>query len=349
MTYSSSTQTKTQPCSPVTERHEFQLEPCDLLVSRIDAELTMNPLRIIGQHHAQALPISLLLAMAIPPLGELLRPFVTEAVFAMLVVAFLRLDMGAAARHIRKPGLLLAATAWTSLAIPGAFVLVSRTIGVPETAPDLYPGLLMQGLASPMMSAPALVALVGLDATLVLMALVLSTAIVPVTAPFFAALSGVEWQITPLQLGIKLMAILVGAFILGTLLRRWLGVERVERVKLELDGINILLMFSFMSAVLGDLGYRIVENALLVAGLFALSIGVFLAIMGVTWLVFQRSGTLRALSLAVMASLRNMGLMLAGVGGVVPEMAWTYFAVSQFPIYLAPWILQQVSRRTKEE
>ena len=305
----------------------------------------VNPLRVIGQHHAHALPISLLLAMAIPPLGSVLRPFVTEAVFAMLVVAFLRLDMAAVVSHIRRPGLLLAATAWTSLAIPATFVLLCRFAGIPDHSPELYPGLLMQGLASPMMSAPALVALVGFDATLVLMTLVLSTAIVPVTAPFFAALSGAEFQLTPLQLGFKLMAILLGALILGWLIRRRLGARKIEQMKPELDGINILLMFSFMSAVLGDLGYRLVENPGSVAGLLLLSIGVFVIIMGVTWLVFSGSGAVQALSLAVMASLRNMGLMLAGVGGVVPEMSWTYFAVSQFPIYLAPWILQRLSRR----
>ena len=220
----------------------------------------MGFFRWLGTYHTRALPISLLLAMAIPPLGDLLRPYVTEAVFAMLAVAFLRLNLDAVTLHVRRPGLLLAATAWTILVIPGLFVLIGRMAELQEVAPELYPGLLMQGLASPMMAAPALVALAGFDATLVLMTLVLSTALIPLTAPVFAALSGAGLHITPIQLGIKLSLILGGAFVVGLLLRRWIGAEGVQQRKAELDGINILLMFSFMSAVLGDLGYRIADD-----------------------------------------------------------------------------------------
>ena len=78
-----------------------------------------------------------------------------------------------------------------------------------------------------------------------------------------------------------------------------------------------------------------------VSGLFILSITLFLLMIGMTWLAFRRHGPNQALPLAVMTSLRNMGLMLAGIGGVVPEVAWTYFAVSQFPIYMAPVILRR--------
>ncbi len=47
---------------------------------------------------------------------------------------------------------------------------------------------MLQGMASPMMAAPALAALMGLDATLVLVTLVASTALVPFTASLFAGL-----------------------------------------------------------------------------------------------------------------------------------------------------------------
>jgi BASS family bile acid:Na+ symporter len=43
-----------------------------------------------------------------------------------------------------------------------------------------------------------------------------------------------------------------------------------------------------------------------------------------------------------MASQRNMGLMLAASGGALPELAWLYFALSQFPMYLSPQILKPI-------
>jgi BASS family bile acid:Na+ symporter len=46
-----------------------------------------------------------------------------------------------------------------------------------------------------------------------------------------------------------------------------------------------------------------------------------------------------------MASQRNMGLMLAVAGGVLPELTWVYFALAQFPIYMAPHFLKPIIRR----
>ena len=42
---------------------------------------------------------------------------------------------------------------------------------------------------------------------------------------------------------------------------------------------------------------------------------------------------------------RNIGLMMAATGFGVPELAWLYFAVAQFPIYLLPVVLKPLVRR----
>jgi hypothetical protein len=40
-----------------------------------------------------------------------------------------------------------------------------------------------------------------------------------------------------------------------------------------------------------------------------------------------------------------MGLMLTAVGGALPDIAWLYFALSQFPIYLSPLLLKPLTVR----
>lgn len=37
--------------------------------------------------------------------------------------------------------------------------------------------------------------------------------------------------------------------------------------------------------------------------------------------------------------------MLAAAGGVLPDLAWIYFALCQFPIYLLPQALTPLARR----
>jgi hypothetical protein len=41
---------------------------------------------------------------AAPPLGELLKPFVTEAVFLVLCTSFLRVNLGSLRDYLRRPG-----------------------------------------------------------------------------------------------------------------------------------------------------------------------------------------------------------------------------------------------------
>ena len=43
--------------------------------------------------------------------------------------------------------------------------------------------------------------------------------------------------------------------------------------------------------------------------------------------------------LGLMTSQRNMGLMLAATGGMLPDFTWLYFAIAQFPVYLSPLLL----------
>ena len=159
----------------------------------------------------RAIAALVFIGIAAPPLGELLKPYVTEAVFLLLCVSFLRVDLGALCDQLRRPGLVLAATAWTTLAVP----LISGgswfATGLDTRSPDLYLALMLQAVASPMMASPALAAVMGLDLTLALVTLVTSTALISITAPLFAyAFFGAALTLSPLGLGLKLAAILCG-------------------------------------------------------------------------------------------------------------------------------------------
>src|SRR5205807_1130943 len=79
----------------------------------------------------------------------------------------------------------------------------------------------------------------------------------------------------------------------------------------------------------------------LLALAFATSFGLGIATVAVFW----RAGRTAALTLALSAGLRNLGVMVAGAGGGVPELTWLYIAMAQFPVYLAPHLLKPVLAR----
>jgi hypothetical protein len=299
----------------------------------------------LGRQGTRALAALVFIGIAVPPLGALLKPYVTAAIFLLLCVSFMRVDIAALRAHMKRPGIVLAATAWSTLVVPLMVGLACVATGLDKHAPDLFLGLMLQAVASPMMAAPALAALMGLDATLVLIALVTCTAFVPFTAPIFAYLFfGAQLMLSPFALGVKLFAILGGSLLVAAVIRRIVGAAAIERFREPIDGLNILLLLVFVTAVMGTVAGSFLADPLKVGATLVLSFAVFFVFLGLTVLIFRKLGRNHALALGLMVAQRNMGLMLAATAGVLPAATWLYFALSQFPIYITPHLLRPIAR-----
>lgn len=316
-------------------------------VASIDVvAIPVRALAWLGRQGTRAIAALVLFGIAAPPLGEMLKPYVAEAIFLLLCISFMRVDLAALRDHLRRPGIAVAATAWTTVAVPALIGIGCLAAGVDRSSPDLFLGLMLQAVASPMMAAPALAALMGLDATLALITLVTGTALVPLTAPLFAyAFFGTTLTLSPLALGLKLAMILAGSLTVAIAIRWLFGIAAIRRHKESIDGVNILILLVFVSAVMGSVAGSLWADPLKVAGLALLAFAIFFALLGATMLVFRRLGNERALALGLLVSQRNMGLMVAATDGVLPGLTWLYFALSQFPIYLSPQLLKPIVGR----
>ena len=313
----------------------------------IDAlALPARALAWLGRQGTRAVAALVVIAIAVPTLGEWLRPYVTEAIFLLLCVSFMRVDFGALRDQLRRPRIILAATAWTMAAVPATIGIGYVATGLDKSSPELFLGIMLQAVASPMMASPALATLMGLDATLVLITLVTGSALVPLTAPLFAYFFlGGTLALSPLTLGIKLVLILAGSLCVAGLIRASVGAAAIHRHKDPIDGANILILLVFVSAVMGSFAASFWHAPLRVAGLALLAFAIYFALLGLTMVVFQRLGPERALALGLMVSQRNMGLMIAATDGFLPGLTWLYFALSQFPIYLSPQLLKPIAAR----
>ena len=123
-----------------------------------------------------------------------------------------------------------------------------------------------------------------------------------------------------------MLVILAGSAIAAALIRRLAGAAAIERHKEATDGFNILAVFVFVAAVMGGVAPAFITAPAAMIGLIALAFATSAAVLGVTMMLFAAAGRERAFALAMMTSQRNMGLMLAATGGVLPETAWLYFA-----------------------
>jgi hypothetical protein len=300
----------------------------------------------LGRQGTRAIAALVFVGIALPPLGDLLKPFVTEAIFLLLCISFMRVDILTLRNHLRRPGIIFAATGWTTLAVPLIFGVSCLATGLDKQSPDLFLGLMLQAVASPMMAAPALAGLMGLDSTLVLITLVTSTALIPMTAPLFAyAFFGAKLTLSPLTLGLKLFEILAGSLFIAAVIRWIVGASAIKQHREAIDGLNILILLVFVAAVMGAVAGSFLADPVKMIELALFAFAVFFALLGVTTLIFCRIGQERALALGLMVSQRNMGLMLAATDGALPGLTWLYFALCQFPIYLSPQLLRPILRK----
>lgn len=300
----------------------------------------------LGRQGTRAVAATILVGIAVPPLGAALRPFLPEAVFALLCIAFMRVDPGELRRHLTRPWPVLAATCWTALVVPALFGVVGMAAGLDQIHPGLYLGLMLQGVASPMMAAPAFAALMGFDVTFVLLTLVTSSVAVPLTASFYAGVF-VDGQValSPVMLGLKLSFILFGSMAIGLALRRVAGEERIRCRSDEIDGTNVLILFVFVAAVLSDVSEQFLAAPIRMLSYLAIATFSFAVTLWVTTLAFFWLGRRESISAGFLTAQRNMGLMFAATGGAVPDLTWLYFACYQFPVYLSPAVLKWLLRR----
>jgi BASS family bile acid:Na+ symporter len=300
----------------------------------------------LGRHGTNAVAVSILLGIALPPLGALIRPIFPETVFLLLCLAFLRVDPGALRAEFGRPKLLIAAAVWTMLVVPVLAGLGLRAFDLGDRSTALLLALMLNVVAPPIFSSPALATLMGLNAAVTLALLLACVAVTPFFAPALVAVFvGPAVTFSPLALGLRLVLMLAGAACVGIAVRSFAGKAWVERQAERIDGLNVVVLFLFAVALMGDVLSNTIARPLFVLGLLALSTAVTFGLSALTALIFARSGFHSALPLAHAAGSRNTGLMLAAAAGSVPELVWLYVALIQIPIYALPLIMRPLLRR----
>ncbi len=297
----------------------------------------------LGRQGTRAVALSLFAGLALPWLAAAMKPAFTPSVFVLLTLAFLRVGPGALRRRFARPAAVLAAVAWMMIATPLVCGPLLAALGLDR---GLLVALTFQVAAPPVVATSALAALMGLDAALALAVLTACAAATPMTAAAFAALFlGGATAVSPLELGVRLLAMLGGAAGLAMLVRWVAGQPWVERQSERIDGLSVIALFVFAVAVMDGVIVRTIDDPLLMLGLIALAFATSLMLGGTTALVFWRAGPTAALTLALTAGLRTLGVMIAATGGRVPELTWLYIAMAQFPVYLLPHLLKAALAR----
>jgi BASS family bile acid:Na+ symporter len=310
--------------------------------------LPLTALAWLGRQGTRALAASVFMGLAMPQLAAYVKPHLAETVFVLLLFSYLRTDPSAFRRVLKAPTLALVASLWVMVAVPLLFGTVYAFSGLRAAMPGLYTIMILQCAIAPITSSAAFAALMGLDVAFTLVALIVCNAISPLTTVALSYLFLGTSLISPLELGAKLFFFFTASGIAAFLIRRIAGQQRIDRQKEVIDGMNVIAVFVFASAAMDGVPRHVMADPVFAIGLFGLIIVLTLALIGLSALVFWRAGLDRSLMIGMLSGFRNIGVVMAALGTALPDIAWFYFAMAQFPIYLLPALLKPLASRMRK-
>jgi bile acid:Na+ symporter, BASS family len=312
--------------------------------------LITRPLDWIGRHGTQGFALSIFAGLALPQLAAAARPLLAVTIFIFVMLTFARADAAAVRALFARPRPLILASAWLILA---PVLLVSAALigfGRANLDPGLVLGLAIMAGAPPIMSAPTVAMLLGLEPTLLLTAVLLTTAAAPLLSPLLVEL--VAGAAVPLDTGILIqrLLLLIGGAIVGALvLHRWLGVARIQANKTTFDGIGVVMYFIFAIAAMDGVLDAAIANPARVAQFLAFAFAMSGIGFVTAWLLLSSLEPADRFVLGYATCQRNMGLLIAALGSAAPKTSFLFFALAQFPIYLMPQIIKPLAKRLRKD
>jgi BASS family bile acid:Na+ symporter len=287
-----------------------------------------------------------LVGLAVPPLAKLAAPLLVPTLLIPLTLALVRIDWRAIAAWRHRPLVVAALIAWLLLASPVAVWLVAQGLVQAGFPSPLAVALVLMAASSPIVSSVAIALIVGLDAALAIVAVLVATALVPLTLPAMAGLlAGVTMDIGLPAFMLRLATLVGSAFAVAWLIRRFVPAATLERGRHVLDGLTVVNLVLFGIAIMdGVTAFALARPGYALAAVVA-AFTFNLALQAAGYVLFRRLGRASALTVALASGNCNMGLVLVALQGGAPFEVTVFFALAQIPMYTLPALMLRAYRR----
>ncbi|MEM9063006.1 MAG: hypothetical protein AAGD13_21280 [Pseudomonadota bacterium] len=200
--------------------------------------------------------------------------------------------------------------------------------------------------AGSVFASPALAHLVGLDRSMAIRKMLLSTFIMPISLLFFGEINGMisrDLSIFNYAQHVVFFLLLPMVIAVGY----WETSPRfgprgsVHMLKVMHWAATITMM-GFCGGMMSKLHGAGPDHYEQLAHYILLVAAIVIAIYAVTGLLFAHLGRRSALTLGMLAANRNVALSFALISDVLPTDVLVYVAIAQFPIFLSPIVVRGV-------
>ena len=259
-----------------------------------------------------------------------------------MVFAMVRISDADLLETLGRWRLLLGLAAWLLIASPALMWLAVTPLGLPSA---VMLALVLTAACPPLMSTVGLAWLLGLNPPLALATVTLATLMCPVTLTVlfvFGQVDGVSLE--PLSLFLRLAALVGGAYTAAALLRRGLGMRRIQSLGSAWDIATVCMLLLFAIGVMDGVAERANAQPDYVLLLLVCAFALNLAMQLLGTLLARPLGSSSALTVGFASGNRAVGILLAVSPGDAGNDLVLFFALYQVPMYTLPSILRPIYR-----
>tara|TARA_Y100001960_G_scaffold329423_1_gene420695 strand:- start:422 stop:1354 length:933 start_codon:yes stop_codon:yes gene_type:complete len=291
----------------------------------------------MARHATKLMVLSIFIGIGIPPLAAALRPHLAMIVWAILFLAILQFDWEAVRGYLRRPLLMMLAVGWLVIVIPLMLSAIVTSVGLPI---GLAIALILSAASAPIMSTPAICAIIGLDSALSLVVLLFTTLLVPFTLPIIAIkLLDLEIGLTAWELMWRLSILIGSATLLAVVVQKVVGSVRLAAATSLIDFGKLIVLLAMAVALMDGIGALLVDRPIYILLIIALSFAANAGMQLFAVVPFLTIGKRRACTIAFSAGNRNMAIILAVIPvGFMPNLE-LYLVLAQVPMYVLPSFL----------
>lgn len=283
------------------------------------------------------------LGLAVPELAAVLRGWIVPISVVMVPLSVMRIDMSDLARALRPPWQAIFGAVFVLMVLPLLAGGIGLALGLSGW---VVTGLMLIAAAPPLSSSAAFAILLRIDAARVTAVSLVATAAAPATMWLITSFLPEFGQgIDSTALILRLASFSGGAFAAAFVARRLLGQARIDRAAPSIDALTILLVMGIGVGVMHEIGQTLRSDPMLWMGLFAATWILSVASCALTIALFWRTTRDVALATGVVASIKNIALMVAAIAPVAEPRVLLVVMTAQLPIFLAPLVLRPVFKR----
>jgi BASS family bile acid:Na+ symporter len=279
--------------------------------------------------------------LAIPGLAALLAPHVLTALF-FVVVFSLNTHTQSPAQLLRKPdaftGLFMF---WQMAGVPMIVTVLAIMTGCDLTVTAILIAITTSGSV---FASPALVQVVGLNRQIAIRGMILSTCMMPVSLIVFGEINGIlPPDLSFVDYGIHILKFIVLPLLVSSVfwsVKTRMTPQAAVTTQRGMHWASTIALMIFCAGMMQEIHLHIENHFDDLVFYAALAITMAVIMYALTVAVFYHCGAERAMTAGLLVANRNVALSFALLSSVFPPEVMTFVAVSQFPIFLTPFLMR---------